>query len=107
MTTFLEIKFLRQVLSKLSFVPTILQAPFVARCPVQITAIQEKQYDDAFTLQYVEPELVEIFHYMAGMVPIIQKLVTDVSHWHTVFVLVVLSNPDLSSHGAHRTETSD
>ena len=52
----------------------------------QITAIQEKQYDDAFTLQYVEPELVEIFHYMAGMVPFIQKLVTDVSH-SSVFVM--------------------
>ncbi|XP_076454279.1 inositol 1,4,5-trisphosphate-gated calcium channel ITPR3-like isoform X3 [Babylonia areolata] len=43
----------------------------------KVAAIQEKQYDDAFTLQFVEPELVEIFHYMAGMVPFIQKLVSD------------------------------
>ncbi|KAL8600024.1 hypothetical protein ACOMHN_057793 [Nucella lapillus] len=43
----------------------------------KIAAIQEKQYDDAFTLQFVEPELVDIFHYMAGMVPFIQKLVAD------------------------------
>ncbi|KAK7486477.1 hypothetical protein BaRGS_00022278, partial [Batillaria attramentaria] len=43
----------------------------------KIAAIQEKQYDDAFTLQHVEPELVEICHYMAGMVPFIQKLVSD------------------------------
>ncbi|XP_070173522.1 inositol 1,4,5-trisphosphate-gated calcium channel ITPR3-like [Littorina saxatilis] len=43
----------------------------------QVTAIQEKQYDDAFTLQFVEPELVENFHYMAGMVPFILKLVCD------------------------------
>nr|KAG5699258.1 hypothetical protein BaRGS_000460 [Batillaria attramentaria] len=44
---------------------------------IRIAAIQEKQYDDAFTLQHVEPELVEICHYMAGMVPFIQKLVSD------------------------------
>nr|KAG5691428.1 hypothetical protein BaRGS_016344 [Batillaria attramentaria] len=42
-----------------------------------IAAIQEKQYNDAFTVQHVEPELVEIYHYMAGMVPFIQKLVSD------------------------------
>ena len=39
---------------------------------------QEMQYDDAFTLQQVEPELVEIFNFMAGMVPFIQKLIKDV-----------------------------
>ncbi|KAK7475986.1 hypothetical protein BaRGS_00032753 [Batillaria attramentaria] len=43
----------------------------------KIAAIQEKQYNDAFTVQHVEPELVEIYHYMAGMVPFIQKLVSD------------------------------
>ncbi|XP_070173454.1 inositol 1,4,5-trisphosphate-gated calcium channel ITPR3-like [Littorina saxatilis] len=43
----------------------------------KVTAIQEKQYDDAFTLQFVDQELVDIFHYMAGMVPFIQKLVSD------------------------------
>ena len=52
-----------------------------------MAAIQEKQYDDAFTLQYVEPELVEIFHYMAGMVPFIQKLVADVSTFLSVVCL--------------------
>ena len=36
------------------------------------------QYDDAFTLQKVEEEYVWIFNYMAGMVPVIQKLITDV-----------------------------
>ena len=36
------------------------------------------QYDDAFTLQQVEPELVEIFNFMAGMVPFIQKIIKDV-----------------------------
>ncbi|XP_033761182.1 inositol 1,4,5-trisphosphate receptor type 3-like isoform X6 [Pecten maximus] len=43
----------------------------------KVGAIPEKQYDDAFTIQSVEPELVEIFNYMAGMVPFIQKLVKD------------------------------
>ena len=37
------------------------------------------QYDDAFTLQKVEDDYVQIFNYMAGMVPVIQKLITDVS----------------------------
>ena len=45
---------------------------------------------------------IQIFHHM---VPIVHKLVTDVSHWNTVFVCVVPSNPDLSLHGAHHTET--
>lgn len=45
----------------------------------QIGIIEEKQYDDAFTIQGVEEEHVEIFHHMAGMVPFIQKLVSDVS----------------------------
>uniref|UniRef100_K1QLV5 Inositol 1,4,5-trisphosphate receptor n=1 Tax=Magallana gigas TaxID=29159 RepID=K1QLV5_MAGGI len=43
----------------------------------QIGIIEEKQYDDAFTIQGVEEEHVEIFHHMAGMVPFIQKLVSD------------------------------
>lgn len=38
------------------------------------------QYDDAFTIQKVEEELVQIFNQMAGMVPFIQKLIADVSH---------------------------
>ena len=38
------------------------------------------QYDDAFTIQKVDEELVQIFNQMAGMVPFIQKLIADVSH---------------------------
>ena len=41
--------------------------------------IEEKQYDDAFTLQVVEPEHLEMFNYMIGMVPAIQKIIHDVS----------------------------
>lgn len=37
------------------------------------------KYDDAFTVQLVDPELVEIFNYMAGSVPFIQKLIAQVS----------------------------
>lgn len=36
------------------------------------------KYDDAFTVQYVEKELVEIFNFMAGCVPFIQKLIDKV-----------------------------
>ncbi|XP_064638655.1 inositol 1,4,5-trisphosphate receptor type 3-like isoform X2 [Lineus longissimus] len=43
----------------------------------QITVIEEKRYDDAFTIQLVEAPLVEIFNYMAGMVPFIQKLIKE------------------------------
>ncbi|KAK6195687.1 hypothetical protein SNE40_001061 [Patella caerulea] len=43
----------------------------------QIVAIKEKQYDDAFTVQSVDGSLCNIFNYMAGMVPCIQKLVND------------------------------
>jgi len=46
---------------------------------LQIGVIEEKQYDDAFTLQSVEKDLQEVFNFMAGMVPFIQKLVHDVS----------------------------
>ncbi len=45
----------------------------------QIGVSYEMQYDDAFTLQKVEDDLVAILNYMAGMVPVIQKLITDVS----------------------------
>ena len=37
------------------------------------------QYDDAFTMQQVEDCHVEIFNYVAGMVPFIQKVIADVS----------------------------
>ena len=39
----------------------------------------EMHYDDAFTLQKVEDENIEVFNYMAGMVPFIQKVITEVS----------------------------
>ncbi|XP_078311676.1 inositol 1,4,5-trisphosphate-gated calcium channel ITPR2-like [Crassostrea virginica] len=38
---------------------------------------EEMQYDDAFTIQKVDEELVQIFNQMAGMVPFIQKLIAD------------------------------
>ena len=41
--------------------------------------MDEKQYDDAFTLQHVDEDLVDIFNKMAGMVPFIQKMIADVS----------------------------
>jgi len=40
----------------------------------------EMQYDDAFTLQQVEECHVEIFNYIAGMVPFIHKVIADVSN---------------------------
>lgn len=43
----------------------------------KIGVVEEKQYDDAFTLQSVEQPLEDIFNTMAGMVPFIQKLVQD------------------------------
>ncbi|XP_052783710.1 inositol 1,4,5-trisphosphate receptor type 1-like isoform X3 [Mya arenaria] len=43
----------------------------------KIGVVEEKQYDDAFTLQAVEQPLEKIFNFMAGMVPFIQKLVAD------------------------------
>ncbi|XP_025079753.1 inositol 1,4,5-trisphosphate receptor type 3-like [Pomacea canaliculata] len=43
----------------------------------KVTAFDEKHYDDAFTIQHVDSRLVDIFHYMAGMVPFLQKLVRD------------------------------
>lgn len=43
-----------------------------------MVAVPEKQYDDAFTLQVVDPEDVQIFNYMAGMVPFVQKLIAEV-----------------------------
>lgn len=45
----------------------------------QIETIEEMQYDDAFTIQKVDEELVRIFNHMAGMVPFVQKLIADVS----------------------------
>ena len=36
------------------------------------------QYDDAFTMQVIEQEDVDNFNYVAGMVPFIQKIISDV-----------------------------
>ena len=36
------------------------------------------KYDDAFTVQLVEDDLVQIFNFMAGCVPFIQKLISQV-----------------------------
>ena len=47
---------------------------------LQLGTCKEMQYDDAFTMQYIEPVDVTNFNYMAGMVPFIQKLIKDVSH---------------------------
>ena len=46
------------------------------------------QYDDAFTLQKVEDDYVRIFNYMAGMVPVIQKLIIDVSREDLLQILI-------------------
>ena len=51
---------------------------FILTLCLQIKVIEEKQYDDAFTIQSVDQPLEEIFNFMAGMVPFIQKLVKDV-----------------------------
>ncbi|KAL4219957.1 hypothetical protein ACF0H5_020368 [Mactra antiquata] len=44
---------------------------------IGIGVVEEKQYDDAFTIQSVDESLQNIFNFMAGMVPFIQKLVAD------------------------------
>ena len=44
---------------------------------------KEMQYDDAFVLQKVNPELVIICNYISGMVPFIQKIIDDVSYSNT------------------------
>ncbi|XP_053404101.1 inositol 1,4,5-trisphosphate receptor type 3-like isoform X2 [Mercenaria mercenaria] len=43
----------------------------------KITVADEQQYDDAFTIQTVDPALENIFSFMAGMVPFLQKLLQD------------------------------
>jgi len=48
----------------------------------KIGVSEEMQYDDAFTMQKVDDNLVEIFNYMAGMVPFIQKLIADKKAGH-------------------------
>ena len=46
--------------------------------PSQIGTSDEMQYDDAFTMQVIEQEDVDNFNYVAGMVPFIQKIISDV-----------------------------
>lgn len=41
----------------------------------KIEAIKEMQYDDAFTLQKVDNKHSENFYFVAGMVPILLKLI--------------------------------
>ena len=56
------------------------------------------QYDDAFTLQRVADDHVEIFNYEAGMVPFLQKLIADVSRFCvSVHIEQLLMNGDLSA----------
>nr|XP_006820066.1 PREDICTED: uncharacterized protein LOC100369931 [Saccoglossus kowalevskii] len=44
----------------------------------KITARENKlQFDDAFTIQKVDTDLIEIFNFVAGMVPVLQKIVKD------------------------------
>ncbi|XP_052703114.1 inositol 1,4,5-trisphosphate receptor type 3-like isoform X2 [Crassostrea angulata] len=49
-----------------------------------IETIEEMQYDDAFTIQKVDEELVRIFNHMAGMVPFVQKLIADKKEGHAL-----------------------
>ena len=60
---------------------------------LQIGVVDEKQYDDAFTLQHVDEDLVEIFNSMAGMVPFIQKMIADVSSCSSPKYLDTALNP--------------
>lgn len=54
----------------------------------EIEAINEMQYDDAFTLQKVEDEHCHNFYFVAGMVPSIQKLIENVSFINKVLLIV-------------------
>ncbi|XP_062518427.1 inositol 1,4,5-trisphosphate receptor type 1-like isoform X2 [Corticium candelabrum] len=42
----------------------------------QIGSSPQMNYDDAFTIQQVDEELVDIFNYVAGMVPVVQQYIT-------------------------------
>lgn len=44
-----------------------------------MAASGESQYDDAFTIQYVEQVHITEFNFAAGMVPFLLNLVEDVS----------------------------
>ncbi|KAK2148285.1 hypothetical protein LSH36_505g01003 [Paralvinella palmiformis] len=57
------------------------------RAPLKkITASQEMQYDDAFTLQEVKEEDLFNFNFMAGMVPGIQKILEDKKAGHMLYI---------------------
>jgi len=43
-----------------------------------VSTDDEMKYDDAFTVQYVDDSLSEIYNFMAGCVPFIQKLIVEV-----------------------------
>nr|XP_006825393.1 PREDICTED: inositol 1,4,5-trisphosphate receptor type 1-like [Saccoglossus kowalevskii] len=43
----------------------------------KITASEAKLYNDAFTIQKVDEELIQIFNFVAGMVPFLQKFIDD------------------------------
>lgn len=48
-------------------------------CRRQVSATNESMYDDAFTLQRVEPLDISNFNYVAGMVPFLFNFIRDVS----------------------------
>ncbi|XP_070537450.1 LOW QUALITY PROTEIN: inositol 1,4,5-trisphosphate-gated calcium channel ITPR3-like [Ptychodera flava] len=43
----------------------------------KVTASKAMLYDDAFTIQMVKKDLVEIFNFVSGMVPVLQKFIDD------------------------------
>ena len=45
----------------------------------QIGVCKEMRYDDVFMLQKVSPADVRNFNYVAGVVPLINKIILDVS----------------------------
>ena len=47
---------------------------------VQISAVKECMYDDAFTIQEVHKEHISIANFAAGTVPPIQQLIRNIKH---------------------------
>ncbi|XP_070538210.1 inositol 1,4,5-trisphosphate-gated calcium channel ITPR3-like [Ptychodera flava] len=43
----------------------------------KVTASDTMLYDDAFTIQMVKKDLVDIFNFVSGMVPVLQKFIDD------------------------------
>ena len=56
----------------------------------QVTASEEKQFSDAFTVYAVEPRYCEIFNFVAGNVPLIINLMDCVSILSCCIVPIVL-----------------